>query len=98
VASRPHDQRSLTIGPRGSTLLEDFHFLEKITHFGHERIPERIDAGVIDVGASGNAVADFIAAAKRGRVWAREAAAPGGDPALAPPAGGPAPTQPPTQP
>ncbi|HEX4421482.1 MAG TPA: catalase [Kofleriaceae bacterium] len=36
------DQNSLTIGPRGPTLLEDFHFLEKITHFDHERIPERI--------------------------------------------------------
>src|SRR5262245_2713805 len=36
------DQNSLKIGPRGPTLLEDFHFLEKITHFDHERIPERI--------------------------------------------------------
>ncbi|HEU4733768.1 MAG TPA: catalase [Kofleriaceae bacterium] len=36
------DQNSLTIGPRGPTLLEDFHFLEKLTHFDHERIPERI--------------------------------------------------------
>jgi len=36
------DQNSLTIGPRGPTLLEDFHLLEKITHFDHERIPERI--------------------------------------------------------
>ncbi|MBA3395100.1 MAG: catalase [Deltaproteobacteria bacterium] len=36
------DQNSLRIGTRGPTLLEDFHFLEKITHFDHERIPERI--------------------------------------------------------
>ncbi len=36
------DQNSLTIGPRGPTLLEDFHFREKIFHFDHERIPERV--------------------------------------------------------
>jgi catalase len=36
------DQNSLKIGARGPTLLEDFHFREKITHFDHERIPERI--------------------------------------------------------
>src|SRR4030095_13919537 len=36
------DQNSLKIGPRGPTLLEDFHLLEKLTHFDHERIPERI--------------------------------------------------------
>ena len=36
------DQNSLKVGPRGPTLLEDFHFLEKLTHFDHERIPERI--------------------------------------------------------
>jgi catalase len=29
-------------GPRGPTLLEDFILREKITHFDHERIPERI--------------------------------------------------------
>ena len=29
-------------GTRGPTLLEDFIFREKITHFDHERIPERI--------------------------------------------------------
>lgn len=32
---------SLKAGTRGPTLLEDFHFREKITHFDHERIPER---------------------------------------------------------
>ncbi|KAL0487276.1 catalase [Acrasis kona] len=36
------DQNSLKAGPRGPTLLEDFHFREKMTHFDHERIPERI--------------------------------------------------------
>ncbi|MFC6879005.1 MULTISPECIES: catalase [Actinomadura] len=33
---------SLSVGERGPTLLEDFHFREKITHFDHERIPERV--------------------------------------------------------
>lgn len=33
---------SLKLGERGPTLLEDFHFREKITHFDHERIPERV--------------------------------------------------------
>jgi len=36
------DHNSLKAGPRGATLLEDFHFREKMTHFDHERIPERI--------------------------------------------------------
>ena len=36
------DQNSLKAGERGATLLEDFQFREKITHFDHERIPERI--------------------------------------------------------
>jgi catalase len=36
------DQNSLRIGSRGPTLLEDFHFREKIFHFDHERIPERV--------------------------------------------------------
>jgi len=33
---------SLRAGPRGPTLMEDFHFREKIMHFDHERIPERV--------------------------------------------------------
>ncbi len=33
---------SLKAGDRGPTLLEDFHFREKLTHFDHERIPERV--------------------------------------------------------
>ncbi|WP_164263139.1 catalase [Stenotrophomonas maltophilia] len=36
------NQNSLRQGPRGPTLLEDFLLREKITHFDHERIPERI--------------------------------------------------------
>ena len=36
------DQNSLKVGARGPTLLEDFHFREKIFHFDHERIPERV--------------------------------------------------------
>lgn len=36
------DQNSLKAGNRGGTLLEDFILREKITHFDHERIPERI--------------------------------------------------------
>ncbi|MBT9566804.1 MAG: catalase [Thiobacillus sp.] len=36
------DQNSLKSGARGPTLLEDFVLREKITHFDHERIPERI--------------------------------------------------------
>ena len=36
------DQNSLRVGDRGPSLLEDFHLREKITHFDHERIPERI--------------------------------------------------------
>ncbi|WP_433223203.1 catalase [Dactylosporangium sp. CS-047395] len=33
---------SLKAGPRGPILLQDQHFREKITHFDHERIPERV--------------------------------------------------------
>ncbi len=36
------NQNSLKGGPRGPTLIEDFLLREKITHFDHERIPERI--------------------------------------------------------
>lgn len=35
------DEHSLKAGDRGPTLMEDFHFREKMTHFDHERIPER---------------------------------------------------------
>jgi catalase len=36
------DQNSLRIGQRGPLALEDFHFREKVMHFDHERIPERV--------------------------------------------------------
>jgi catalase len=36
------NQNSLKAGVRGPVLLEDFILREKITHFDHERIPERI--------------------------------------------------------
>src|ERR1700760_4777644 len=36
------NQNSLKAGSRGPVLLEDFVLREKITHFDHERIPERV--------------------------------------------------------
>jgi len=36
------DQNSLRVGARGPLLVDDFHFREKIFHFDHERIPERV--------------------------------------------------------
>ena len=36
------DHNTLKIGQRGPALMEDFHFREKIFHFDHERIPERV--------------------------------------------------------
>src|SRR5271165_1039473 len=36
------DQNTLRAGERGPDALEDFHFREKIFHFDHERIPERV--------------------------------------------------------
>ena len=36
------DQNTLKAGQRGPSLIEDFHFREKIFHFDHERIPERV--------------------------------------------------------
>ena len=36
------DENSLKVGPRGPTLLEDEFLREKINHFDHERIPERV--------------------------------------------------------
>ena len=38
----PDTDHSLKAGNRGPSLLEDFHLREKITHFDHERIPERV--------------------------------------------------------
>src|ERR1700690_145977 len=36
------NQNSLKVGGRGPVLLQDFIMREKITHFDHERIPERV--------------------------------------------------------
>ena len=38
----PDNQNQLKTGARGPSLLEDFHYRQKMTHFDHERIPERI--------------------------------------------------------
>ena len=50
------NQNSLKAGLRGPTLMEDFILREKITHFDHERIPERI------VHARGSAAHGFFEA------------------------------------
>jgi len=36
------DQNSITVGPRGPVLIEDFQLIEKNAHFNRERIPERV--------------------------------------------------------
>ncbi len=36
------NQNSITAGPRGPVLIQDFHLLEKLAHFNRERIPERV--------------------------------------------------------
>jgi len=36
------NQNSLTAGPRGPVLMQDFHLIEKMSHFNRERIPERV--------------------------------------------------------
>ncbi|WP_269320369.1 catalase [Nocardioides sp. URHA0032] len=41
-ARLPDTDHSLKAGERGPTLLQDHHLREKITHFDHERIPERV--------------------------------------------------------
>ena len=38
----PENQHSLTAGERGPVLMQDFHLIEKLAHFGRERIPERV--------------------------------------------------------
>ncbi len=71
---------SLKAGERGPTLLQDHHLREKITHFDHERIPERVvhargaaAHGVFE--AYGNAgditKADFLAGGKQTPVFTR---------------------------
>jgi catalase len=36
------NQNQRTVGPRGPATLENYHFLEKLSHFDRERIPERV--------------------------------------------------------
>jgi catalase len=36
------NQNSLTAGPRGPLLVEDFHLFEKMAHFNRECLPERL--------------------------------------------------------
>lgn len=36
------DQNTLRVGPRGPLVMDDFHYREKMFHFDHERIPERV--------------------------------------------------------
>ena len=36
------DENSLTAGPRGPVLMQDFQLIEKMAHFNRERIPERV--------------------------------------------------------
>lgn len=38
----PDNQNNRTVGDRGPTVLENYHFLEKISHFDRERVPERV--------------------------------------------------------
>ncbi len=44
AAGRPigDNQNSLTVGPRGTVVFEDFLLFEKMAHFNRERIPERV--------------------------------------------------------
>ena len=44
TAGRPvgDNQNSMTAGPRGPVLMQDFQLLEKMAHFNRERIPERV--------------------------------------------------------
>jgi catalase len=75
-----HTDDSLKAGVRGPTLMDDFHLREKVMHFDHERIPERVvharGVGVHGVfEAYGNAAtltcADFLQAGKRTPVFTR---------------------------
>ncbi len=36
------NQNSMTAGPNGPVLIQDFHLIEKLAHFNRERIPERV--------------------------------------------------------
>ena len=81
------NQNTLESGVRGPSLLEDFAFREKITHFDHERIPERIvhargsaAHGYFEAarGASRFSKAAFLQAGKRTKVFTRFSTVAGG--------------------
>src|SRR5882757_6221070 len=38
----PSDERSLTVGPNGPTVLHDHYTVQKMQHFNRERMPERV--------------------------------------------------------
>jgi catalase len=61
------NQHSLKAGLRGPTVIEDFILREKITHFDHERIPERI------VHARGSAAHGYFQAYESLTRWTRAA-------------------------
>jgi catalase len=76
----PDTDHSLKAGERGPTLMEDFHLREKITHFDHERIPERVvhargaaAHGVFESYGSASSVckAGFLSARRRTDVFVR---------------------------
>jgi catalase len=76
----PDTDHSLKAGPRGPVLLQDQHFREKISHFDHERIPERVvhargtgAHGVFTGYGTGEAVsrAGFLAKGKETPVFVR---------------------------
>ncbi|QGU05244.1 catalase [Corynebacterium comes] len=62
----PETDKSLKAGPRGPVLLQDHHLREKITHFDHERIPERVvharGAGAHGVFVGNGAAGDICSA------------------------------------
>ncbi len=62
----PETDRSLKAGARGPVLLQDHHLREKITHFDHERIPERVvharGAGAHGIFRANGAAADICSA------------------------------------
>ena len=47
ASGRPYfeNEDSMTVGPRGPILLQDYYLHEKLSHFNRERIPERVVHG-----------------------------------------------------
>jgi Catalase/Transaldolase/Fructose-6-phosphate aldolase len=80
----PDTDHPLKAADRGTTVLEDFHLREKITHFGQERIPERV---VGARGAPGHGIFESNGTAgsvtRRGS-WPRWAGRPGFSPGSPP--------------